>query len=247
MRSDKPANNDDQAIRGCTEILDAGGDSPQNLAIATHYRGLAYLSKGDYRHAIEDLGELLRANPADIEVLNSRATALAASGDYAAAIRDADQAIRLRSDDFRGWYNRGTGYAQLGEYDRGIKDLDEAIRLKGDFAPAFSNRCWTRAIANISLDKALSDCNESLRLTNGDQHTLDSRAFLYLRMTRYADAIDDCNHVLNISPKLASCLYVRGLARKRVGESAKGEADIASAHALDSNLSATYARYGVSP
>jgi len=179
--------------------------------------------------------------------LNSRATALAASGDYAAAIRDADQAIRLRAGDSRGWYNRGTGYAQLGEYDRAIEDFDQAIRLQGDFAPAFSNRCWTRAIANISLDKALSDCNESLRLTNGDQHTLDSRAFLYYRMARYTDAIDDCNRVLNVSPRFASCLYIRGLSRKRIGENAKGDADIASARSIDANLSSAYGRYGVSP
>jgi tetratricopeptide (TPR) repeat protein len=74
--------------------------------------------------------------------------------------------------------------------------------------------------------------------------TLDSRAFVFLKMTQFDAAVSDFDAVLRIDPKLAFALYGRGLARLK-NEDATGEADIAAAKALQADIAEEYARYGV--
>jgi len=48
-----------------------------------------------------------------------------------------------------------------------------------------------------------------------------------------------------VSPKIASALYGRGLARMKKGDRAAGEADFTAAKALKSDIVAEFSRYGV--
>jgi hypothetical protein len=56
-------------------------------------------------------------------------------------------------------------------------------------------------------------------------------------MSDYSDALD-------INPKLPSSLYGRGMARLKKGDK-RGSADIAAAKAINADLAAEFARYGV--
>ena len=49
-------------------------------------------------------------------------------------------------------------------------------------------------------------------------------------------AIDDYDAALRAAPKMAWSLYGRGLAKKRLGQTAEGEADIQAAVALQPKL-----------
>jgi tetratricopeptide (TPR) repeat protein len=91
----------------------------------------------------------------------------------------------------------------------------------------------------------LADCGEALRLEPNDADVMDSRAFVYLRLDRFDDAIADYNAVLKIEPKKSSSLYGRGLAKLRKSDAAGGNADIAAATAIQSDIVAVFARYGV--
>jgi hypothetical protein len=66
-------------------------------------------------------------------------------------------------------------------------------------------------------------------------------------MARYDKAIADDSASLEVNPKWASALYVRGVAKRRIGEVKSGDADIAAAKAIDSSIDKTYADYGVRP
>src|SRR5215469_1110875 len=107
------------------------------------------------------------------------------------------------------------------------------MKPKADFAAAFDNRCWARAVVGI-LKQALADCNQALRLMPNNAATLDSRGFVFLKMTNFDAAVSDYDAALRINPKLAFALYGRGLARLK-NEDPSGEADIAE----------EYARYGM--
>jgi hypothetical protein len=61
------------------------------------------------------------------------------------------------------------------------------------------------------------------------------------------DAIADYTAAIAINPKLASSYFVRGLAKRRDGDAAGGDADIAAAKAIDPKIAETYAGYGVTP
>jgi tetratricopeptide (TPR) repeat protein len=118
------------------------------------------------------------------------------------------------------------------------------IYIRPDDAEAFNGRCMARALANMELEVALSDCNESLKIRPNDANTLDSRGFVYFRMGQYGNAIVDYEAALKKNPRLAASLYVRGVLKHRTGDTAGGDADIAAANALDPKISDFYRRYG---
>ncbi|HAN62643.1 MAG TPA: hypothetical protein DCQ79_02035 [Rhizobiales bacterium] len=53
---DCASNDDDPAIAACTRIITQGKESRANLWMAYGNRGEAYIRKGDYDHALADLG-----------------------------------------------------------------------------------------------------------------------------------------------------------------------------------------------
>lgn len=125
--------------------------------------------------------------------------------------------------------------------------VDYMIKSNPNNPEVLNNACWIRATAGEQLDTAVADCNESLRLKPGTATTLNSRAFAYFRARYFEHAIDDANAALAIDSKLASSLYVRGLAKLESGDAAGGNADIAAAKTLDPKIQDTYQRYGVLP
>jgi tetratricopeptide (TPR) repeat protein len=177
---------------------------------------------------------------------NNRGVAYKAKGEMDRAIQDYDEAIRLEPDVNSFFLNRGNAYQVKGDYRRAIEDYDQAIYLKPDYADAFNARCWTRTIANTTLEAVLFDCDESLRLRPDGAAALDSRGFVYFRMGRYDKAIADCDKALSGYPN-ANSLYVRGLAKRMRQDTAGGDADIAAAKTIEPNVAEQYAGYGVKP
>ncbi len=94
------------------------------------------------------------------------------------------------------------------------------------------------------LKPALADCNEALRLMPNNAATLESRGFVFLKMSHFDAAVSDYDAVLRTNPKLAFALYGRGLARVK-NEDPSGEVDLAAARALQADIAEECARYGV--
>ena len=94
------------------------------------------------------------------------------------------------------------------------------------------------------LEQALADCNESLRLKS-DPYTFDSRGLVHLKMGRYDAAIADYDAVLRQLPDFADSLYGRALAKRKRGDAAGSEADLAASKALRPDVAQEFAKYGV--
>lgn len=58
-------------------------------------------------------------------------------------------------------------------------------------------------------------------------------------------AIAGCDAALRIDPRKACSPFGRGMARRRRGEQAGGDADIAAARAIRAGIAEEMARYGV--
>jgi tetratricopeptide (TPR) repeat protein len=140
---------------------------------------------------------------------------------------------------------RANIYDGDGDQEREISDLDEAIRLYPKSSGYFNSRCWARATIGRDLEKALADCNESLRLKSNDSDTMDSRGFVYLRLNRFEDAIAQYNEALRLDPRKAASLYGRGVAKLRKGDAAAGNADIMAAKEIRANIADDFDKYGV--
>jgi hypothetical protein len=66
-------------------------------------------------------------------------------------------------------------------------------------------------------------------------------------MGQYDAAVADYDAVLAVDAGKVTSLYGRGTAKRRKGDYASGNADIAAARALRPNVSAEFARYGLMP
>jgi tetratricopeptide (TPR) repeat protein len=114
-----------------------------------------------------------------------------------------------------------------------------------DDAIALNERCWTKATLNIQIETALADCNASLKLAPESPATLDSRAFIRLRLGDNDAAIADYDAALRLSPGQAASLYGRAIARARKGDLGAARADLAAARAIADNIETRFAGFGV--
>lgn len=112
---------------------------------------------------------------------------------------------------------------------------------------ALNGRCWTRALWNHELDKALADCNRAVELAPYDRSIRDSRALVWLRMNQLPRAISDYNAALNHDAKSPWSLYGRGIAELRKGDAAKAKADLAEADKLEPEVGQRARRLGIAP
>ena len=97
------------------------------------------------------------------------------------------------------------------------------------------------------LAPALADCNQSLSLRPNDPASLETRAFVYLRMKNPEFAIADYNSALTIDPRSAASFYGRGLARQMAGDPSEAAKDIAAAKMYEPGIDAQFAKWGITP
>lgn len=147
----------------------------------------------------------------------------------------------------KAYYNRANTQLQKSEYRKAIDDYSLALVLTPADAKALHERCWARAVLNIDLEDALSDCNEALRLEPNDAETLGGRAFVYMRLGFFRTAVIDYDAALGLKPQDALLMFARGTAKTRAGDEDGGKADRAAARAIDPEVETTFVRYESAP
>jgi tetratricopeptide (TPR) repeat protein/predicted aspartyl protease len=212
-------------------------------------RGTAHWQSGRPLLAMSDFEQALKIKPDHVPSLLSRGAMRLARKDKAGATVDLDAAIGL-SKDAEVPLRVARTFQTFGEYDEAIARYDawEKQYPKDDRLPMLLNdRCWSRAMANRELDRAIADCDLALRKGLRNSAVYDSRAFAHLRHGNFDKAIADYDSALKLQPKSAVSLYGRGLAELKKGMKAEGEADIKAARELDANVGQMYGRVGVAP
>jgi hypothetical protein len=121
-----------------------------------------------------------------------------------------------------------------------LANMDELIAISPNNPSFLNSRCFERGLARINLDGALADCELSLTLQPGRSHVIDSKGLVLYQLGRYRDAIDTYDEALKISPKQAPSLFVRGLAKQKLGDAAGGASDVAAAKAINADVLATF-------
>ena len=208
-------------------------------------RATIYKQQGDIDRALLDYNEALRLQPDDPVALGGRADAYYRRGQNDQALKDYTRVIQLKPT-AENYVNRAAVYANMDDLDRAIADNDEAVRIQPDYTYAFDARCRYRALAKKQLEQALSDCNRAAQLSRATT-AFKNRGIVYFRLERYADAIADFDEVLTRAPKAAEALFVRGLCKRRLGDTTAGDADVMAAKATDPQIATFLARFGVLP
>lgn len=92
--------------------------------------------------------------------------------------------------------------------------------------------------------EALTTIEEELRAAPADRMPLVERAQVYLDMQRYRDAVDTASQVINSDPAQIRAVYIRGVAYKASGDSARAVADLERVKQAAGDLEATYLLLG---
>jgi tetratricopeptide (TPR) repeat protein len=144
-----------------------------------------------------------------------------------------------------GYSNRAGAFQLKGEIDRAIADYSEAIKL----VPNYGRRYYRRGLAYSQkgdFDRAIADYNTAIRIEPDFAEAYVFRAFAHHAKGNYDLAIADYDALLRIQPEDAALArYGRGIAKLRKGDKASGEADIAAAKAIRSDVAEVLARYGI--
>jgi Tfp pilus assembly protein PilF len=243
-------------------------------------RGLVGIKQGRFAYAWADYDAAVRAGPDMASPLYGRGIAALRLGRLAEGHADLARAAELHPNiakTYEGYgvapdavntnidtapekatsgshINSGNDYLEKKEYELAIKKYGQAIALDPKSFDAYNLRCWTRALQDLDLDAARSDCDQALALSPGNAHILDSRGLVGIKQEKFAEAWADYAAAVRAGLEsfpedavIASFIYGRGIAALRLGRVDEGNADLAKATGLDRNIAKTYAGYGVTP
>jgi tetratricopeptide (TPR) repeat protein len=216
-----------------------------------YQRGMAHWFNREPNLARTDFDLALKLKPDDPDALVERASLgvfLHESPEMLATEREtADRTLRNDSD---ARWTLGQLYANAGQFPEAVlqytKWIDSNAQGNKEMSSFLNSRCWIRAQWGHELDEALQDCNGALKLRPDSAAYLDSRGLVYLRKGDFKSSIADYDSVLR-KQQIPWSLYGRGIARLRTGDTARGNADIAAATALDKNIGAKAAKEGITP
>ena len=196
-----------------------------------------------------DLDQAIKLQP-DLELARlQRAVFYLHIHDVDDAHADFDAAVAAHPSETRLPLSVAAAYSGADAFGLAIDTLDAWIAAHphdDGLASALNSRCWARAQWNHDLDRALADCNQSLRLQR-DAQTFDSRGLVHLRLGQIDGAISDYNTALRLRPQTPWSLFGRSLAEKAKGQTDASEADMKLATQLAPNLPARAASLGIVP
>ncbi len=119
----------DQAIAGCTRVIEDTRQKPKGRAAAFYNRGNAHAAKGARDAAIADYDEAIKLEPKNARALNNRGSARSDKGDTEAALADFDAALKLDRRLASAYFNRANLHAAKGETARAIEDYSKALQF----------------------------------------------------------------------------------------------------------------------
>ena len=205
--------------------------------------------RSDTQGRKQDIDSGLALEPHATYANLSRAELESDSGQYNDAI---DTLTNVLNDD------KADGSQELVLVHRGIVHVkmgNQAL-AKADFAQArataktpsqLNSVAWELAARNLALPTALTIIDEAIDKESDNYAILDSKAFILLRLGRYKESIAQYDAALKHDPNGPSSLFGRGIAKRRAGQTAAGDADLNAARAAKAYVDTEFAEMGIVP
>jgi tetratricopeptide (TPR) repeat protein len=220
------------AIRACSNLIQAGGQSNQQRSFYYFARGVAYLRKGDCDAAIPDFDMTLLLAPNYFPAYANRGRAWTGKGNYDRAIQDLDQAISMDPTSAEFFRDRGVAYEMKRDHDRAIQDFDQAIRLNLNYAEAYNDRGFAYG-GKGEFNRAIQDFDQAIRIHPNNALAFLNRGDAYRAKGDLDRAIQDFDQAIRIDPNYAVAYHDRSLAYRAKGDVDRATRDYEQAVRLD--------------
>lgn len=234
-------------IHACLAAVAAKGAKPD--VIASDYRDLAsaYEDWGDRRRELDALSKAITLKPDMWEARVSRAQLYLQTQLF-------DQAF----PDYLALHKAFPGPAPVAQGGKIVTNgatPSAAARvafiipsLERELLIRSERRCRSRAIVGVELDGAQKDCAIALQLETGNPGPVhEGLGILEFRSENWPRALAEFETVLKLNPKTSTSLYMKGLVERRMGNLAKGDADVAAATKADPHLTMQGRQAGLVP
>jgi sulfatase modifying factor 1 len=230
---------DEQAMAAATLAL-SDFRTGENYLLRAHVRPWA-----DVEGRREDIAAALEIEPGSIPALIALGQLEARVGQHDAASRAFTAVIERGTAGHRVdaliW--RGIELQKLGDLAGATRDFSAALGPRPG-ASVLNDLCWYLMEASLALDRAMTYCDQSLRLRPGKAETMDSKATLMLRLGKWSDAIRLYDEALALQPDLANSLYGRGIAKQSRCRCRDGSADLEKASQFMPAIRRNFERIG---
>jgi hypothetical protein len=159
-------------------------------SIAWHNRAQARCEAKDYRGAIHDESEAIKAEPTLADAYYNRANSELTLGETDASIRDNTRCLELNPKHFYAYYLRASARMSTGHIAEALADFDSSIANCAQFKLGFYARGLCREGAG-NWQGAIDDYGQALRLDGGYADAYFRRALAYQHSNNPASACAD--------------------------------------------------------
>ncbi|USX16869.1 tetratricopeptide repeat protein [Oxalobacteraceae bacterium OTU3CAMAD1] len=142
--------------------------------------------------------------------------------------------------------HRGIAHMKMGNQALAKADFDRA-RAAAKTPGQLNNVAWELASRNLALPTAMAIVDEAIGKESENYAILDSKAFILLRLGRYKESVAQYDAALKHDPNGPSSLFGRGIAKRRSGQTAAGDADLNAARAAKAYVDTEFAEMGIVP
>lgn len=219
----------DEPDRAIEDLNQAIGIEPSTTAF--ELRGRAYWRKGDAERALSDYQSSLSIKR-DLFPLLGMIEIYRYRQQYDLALQAIEEVMELQSRrDPVIYMIRGHVHRDVGRLEKSLQDFDKALELVPWLESIRADRCLALALVG-NAEEGLRDCDRAIDKGPPTAANFLNRGAVYLRLNRPDEAAADFERAFDVDPDDPEALYARGVGRRLKGDTARGDADIASAKAL---------------
>jgi tetratricopeptide (TPR) repeat protein len=157
-----------------------------------------------------------------------------------------DEAIKRNQKDPALYRDRANINFRKEKYEDAIEDLSHGLKVLPDDLSLLYQRCYFRALSNRQPEAGVDDCDNVLKVAPHWLDVLEARVMALYRAGRYAIAERSGTEILRQFPDSSTALYIRGLARKKLGNPL-GSSDVALAQDKNASDVSSLSELGFKP